>query len=80
MERGDIMAKMKDIKDYQVRESHNKAVDVIIWILLGIWTVVNLFPFYWMIAFSLKDEREVFPCPMLRQTEFVGENFSFIFQ
>ena len=75
MERGDIMAKMKDIKDYQVRESHNKAVDVIIWILLGIWTVVNLFPFYWMIAFSLKDEREVFSNQFGLPKQWAWENY-----
>lgn len=30
------------------------------YILLSIWTLVNLFPLYWMFTFSLKTNKEIF--------------------
>ncbi len=37
-----------------------KVIDIIKYVLLGIWTVVCLFPLYWLVAFSLKDNNEIF--------------------
>ncbi|TYQ14829.1 UNVERIFIED_CONTAM: raffinose/stachyose/melibiose transport system permease protein [Acetivibrio alkalicellulosi] len=28
--------------------------------ILGIWTIINLFPLYWLLTFSLKNNREIF--------------------
>jgi len=33
---------------------------VLIYVVLGIWTIVNLFPIYWMFTFSLKGNDEIF--------------------
>lgn len=33
---------------------------VLIYVVLGIWTVINLFPIYWMFTFSLKGNDEIF--------------------
>ena len=38
----------------------NPAVKVIITIILIIWTVINLFPIYFMFTFSLKSNKEIF--------------------
>ena len=54
------MAKTYDFdKDYTVKKT-SKLGQVISYILLAIWTVVNLFPIYWMFTFSLKDNSEIF--------------------
>lgn len=34
--------------------------EVIVYIILGIWALVNLFPVYWMFTFSLKSNAEIF--------------------
>lgn len=34
--------------------------EFIIYIFLGIWALVNLFPLYWMFTFSLKNNAEIF--------------------
>jgi len=42
-----------------VRNS-SKTKSVVIYIFLIFWTVVNLFPVYWMFTFSLKNNKEIF--------------------
>lgn len=37
-----------------------KVSNVFIYIVLGIWAVLCLFPVYWMLTFSLKDNAEIF--------------------
>jgi raffinose/stachyose/melibiose transport system permease protein len=37
-----------------------KGKEVWIYIILGIWALINLFPVYWMFTFSLKDNKEIF--------------------
>lgn len=32
----------------------------VIYLILGLWTVASLFPIYWLICFSLKDNSEIF--------------------
>lgn len=44
---------------YQVKKS-NPVIRVIIYIGLVFWTLVNLFPIYWMFTFSLKNNKEIF--------------------
>jgi raffinose/stachyose/melibiose transport system permease protein len=34
--------------------------EVFVYIFLGIWAFINLFPLYWMFTFSLKDNAEIF--------------------
>ena len=45
--------------EYEVKKTH-KWVNIVIYIVLAIWTLVNLFPIYWMFTFSLKDNSEIF--------------------
>ena len=54
------MAKQKGFNpaDYQVRKT-NKAMAVFTWIVLVIWAIFNLYPLYWMFAFSLKDNQQI---------------------
>ena len=51
-------SRKNDVSAYQVRKT-NKALDVIIWIFLFLWAVINLFPLYWMFTFSLKDNEQI---------------------
>ncbi len=37
-----------------------KSGRTVVYILLGIWALVQLFPLYWMFAFSLKSNEEIF--------------------
>ena len=34
--------------------------EIIVYVFLGIWALVNLFPLYWMFTFSLKSNAEIF--------------------
>lgn len=34
--------------------------EIIVYVILGIWALVNLFPVYWMFTFSLKSNTEIF--------------------
>jgi raffinose/stachyose/melibiose transport system permease protein len=34
--------------------------EIIVYIFLGIWALVNIFPLYWMFTFSLKSNAEIF--------------------
>ena len=38
----------------------SKTKEVLIYIGLAIWMIVNLFPVYWMFTFSLKSNPEIF--------------------
>lgn len=38
----------------------DKAMNIISYILLSIWFVINVFPVYWMFTFSLKGNKEIF--------------------
>ena len=44
---------------YKVKKT-NKAVKVLIYIGLVFWLLIDLFPIYYMITFSLKDNQEIF--------------------
>lgn len=37
-----------------------KAGGVLTYTILGIWAVINIFPLYWMLTFSLKSNKEIF--------------------
>ena len=54
------MAKNFDSENQYTLKKTSKAVKVVVYILLAIWTLVNLFPIYWMFTFSLKDNSEIF--------------------
>lgn len=49
----------KDLSAYSIKKT-NPVVKVIIYILLAIWTIINLFPLYWMFTFSLKTNPEIY--------------------
>lgn len=38
----------------------NRAVRILKWIFLIVWTFIQLFPVYWMFTFSLKSNNEIF--------------------
>lgn len=44
---------------YKVKKT-NPIIKPIIYTLLTIWTLINIFPIYWMFTFSLKDNAEIF--------------------
>ena len=48
-----------DISKYHVRKS-NPVLKVLIYIGLILWAFINLFPIYWMLTFSFKDNDEIF--------------------
>ena len=48
-----------NLDQYQVKKT-NKFLQVLIYIGLLVWTVINLFPIYWMFTFSLKSNEEIF--------------------
>lgn len=54
------MAKNFDSENQYTLKKTSKVVKVVVYILLAIWTLVNLFPIYWMFTFSLKDNSEIF--------------------
>ena len=54
------MAKNLNTENNYTLKKSSKVVKVVVYILLAIWTVVNLFPIYWMFTFSLKDNSEIF--------------------
>jgi len=35
-------------------------VNILLYAFLGLWTAIQLFPLYWMLTFSLKDNNEIF--------------------
>ncbi len=43
-----------------IRFGKFKIKEVFVYLFLGIWALVNLFPLYWMFTFSLKDNAEIF--------------------
>ncbi len=50
---------MNKKKDKGARTLHVTR-EVLVYILLGFWTLINLFPVYWMFTFSLKSNEEIF--------------------
>ena len=44
---------------YTLKKS-NPALKVFIYILLGVWAFINIFPIYFMFTFSLKSNEEIF--------------------
>ena len=52
---------MDNIMDYEKIEKsariRKKTVKTVTYILLGIWAIMVLFPFYWMILTSVKLQR-----------------------
>ena len=49
---------------YKVKKT-NKAVKVLIYIGLALWLIIDLFPIYYMLTFSLKDNEEIFGANVL---------------
>lgn len=47
-----------DLSQYQVRKT-NPIVKVISYILLTLWTLINIYPFFWLITYSLKTNQEI---------------------
>ncbi len=45
---------------YYVRIGRFRIKEVFVYIFLGIWAFINLFPLYWMFTFSLKENAEIF--------------------
>lgn len=62
MIQGDIF--LKRIKSRPQSETFPKkefkGKEVLVYIVLGIWALINLFPVYWMFTFSLKSNEEIF--------------------
>lgn len=54
--------KLGDIFLNQNKKSRpqGKGKEVLVYIIFGIWALINLFPVYWMFTFSLKSNTEIF--------------------
>ncbi len=50
---------MNENEIYKVKKT-NPIIKPIIYTLLTIWTLINIFPIYWMFTFSLKNNEEIF--------------------
>ena len=64
---------------YEVRKT-KRWVNVVITIVLVIWAVINLYPLYWMLAFSLKDNDQIlvtnrFGLPKGLPSEWIWSNY-----
>ena len=53
-------AKAMDFDTTYVPKKSNPVVKVVITIILIVWTIINLFPIYFMFTFSLKSNEEIF--------------------
>lgn len=42
------------------KKSIKTGKELVVYTILGIWALINLFPIYWMFTFSLKDNDEIF--------------------
>ncbi|MCR5206565.1 MAG: carbohydrate ABC transporter permease [Lachnospiraceae bacterium] len=51
--------KNNDLEIYKVKKT-NKVVKVLIYIGLVIWVIIDLFPIYYLLTFSLKNNSEIF--------------------
>lgn len=47
-----------DLSQYQVRKT-SPVVKVITYVFLAIWTVINLYPLFWMLIYSFKTDNEI---------------------
>lgn len=47
-----------DLSQYTVKKS-NPVVKVLVYIFLIIWTLINLYPLFWMFVYSLKTDEEI---------------------
>ena len=53
-----MAAKNMNLEQYQVRKTKGW-VNVIVMAILALWAIINIYPLYWMITFSLKDNEEI---------------------
>lgn len=51
--------RMEELSKYNVKKT-SVAVKILIYVFLAFWTLINIFPIYWMFTFSLKDNDEIF--------------------
>jgi raffinose/stachyose/melibiose transport system permease protein len=63
MKQGDIFLnqnKKSRPKDESFQNKGIKGKETWVYIVFGIWAIINLFPVYWMFTFSLKNNDEIF--------------------
>lgn len=58
MKFGDIKKSKPQDESFQNKKIKGK--EIWVYIVFGIWALINLFPVYWMFTFSLKDNEEIF--------------------
>ena len=46
--------------------------ETFVYLFLGIWALVNLFPIYWMFTFSLKSNQEIFGENIIEKQQKIG--------
>ncbi len=73
---GGILAKLKRTPA-SGDERKTKPGDVIWYIGLGLWTLISIFPVYWMLTFSLKNNDEIFGANVIcLPRNWIWENYS----
>jgi raffinose/stachyose/melibiose transport system permease protein len=63
MKLGDIFLnhnKKSSPQDESFQNKRIKGKEIWVYIIFGIWAIINLFPVYWMFTFSLKSNEEIF--------------------
>lgn len=63
MKQSDIFLKQNKKSIPQDKSFQNKGIkskEIWVYIIFGIWALINLFPVYWMFTFSLKSNEEIF--------------------
>ena len=63
MTQSDIFLKQNKKSRPQDKSFQNKGIkgkEIWVYIIFGIWALINLFPVYWMFTFSLKSNEEIF--------------------
>lgn len=62
------------------KSSQKKGMDpkeIVVYFILGFWALVNLFPIYWMIGFSLKSDEEIYGANVVGlPREWLWENYA----
>lgn len=80
MESGVLLTNQDSKSGVRGKSSHKqgiKAKEIVVYIILGFWALVNLFPIYWMFSFSLKSNEEIYGANVVGlPKEWLWENYA----
>lgn len=80
MESGVLLMNQNSNLGVRRKSSHKpdiKAKEIVVYIILGFWALINLFPIYWMFAFSFKSNEEIYGTNVVGlPREWLWENYA----